>query len=137
MSFMNLDIAGPMLQTLDHSPTPTPLHTRAGSPNRDPVLSHSHETAKQTVEVLNGLMSGEDTQLEIDARNSLMLQEAELVPVHVIDGSAHVSTASKFYHLTMYLSFNLGLTLFNKAVMIQVCMIIHDLQFNPHFPFSQ
>lgn len=129
-------MTGSMLHTLDQSPTSTPLHTRAGSPN----LAHSHERAMRTIkvvnglvsdentqlakrriEVVNGLVSNEDTQLATDALNPLISQEAELIPVHIIDGSANVTTASKIYHLSLYLAFNLGLTLFNKAVMIQVC----------------
>ncbi|KAL8703870.1 MAG: hypothetical protein Q9201_002959 [Fulgogasparrea decipioides] len=42
-----------------------------------------------------------------------------LTKVHAIDGSSGTSTASKIQILLIYFAFNLGLTLYNKAVMIQ------------------
>lgn len=46
----------------------------------------------------------------------------EMAQVSTIDGSASVTVASKIQVLLVYLSFNLGLTLYNKAVMIKVSM---------------
>ena len=43
------------------------------------------------------------------------------VSVSVTDGSATVPTTTKLKYLVIYFAFNLGLTLFNKAVMIKVC----------------
>ena len=116
-----------MLQTMDQSPTPTPLHTRAGSPDHGVAMPHSHEKAKQTVEALNDLMSDEDTQPIAETLDVLMPKEEKLVPVSDIDGSANVSTTSKLCNLVMYFTFNLGLTIFNKAVMIQVCITFYIL----------
>lgn len=39
----------------------------------------------------------------------------------VADGSASVPTWIKCKYLAIYFLFNLGLTLYNKAVMVQVC----------------
>jgi len=39
----------------------------------------------------------------------------------VADGSARVPTWIKCKYLAVYFLFNLGLTLYNKAVMVQVC----------------
>ncbi len=46
----------------------------------------------------------------------------EMAQVSTIDGSASVTVASKVQVLLLYLAFNLGLTLYNKAVMIKVSM---------------
>ncbi|CAL8575140.1 hypothetical protein XPA_001082 [Xanthoria parietina] len=43
----------------------------------------------------------------------------EMAQVSTIDGSASVTVASKVQVLLLYLAFNLGLTLYNKAVMIK------------------
>ncbi len=45
-----------------------------------------------------------------------------MAQVNTIDGSASVSAASKIQVLLIYFAFNLGLTLYNKAVMIRVSM---------------
>lgn len=124
MSALVKDTTGPMLLELDHSPTPTPLHTRAGSLDRGVATPHNHEKAKQTVDVLNVLMSHKSSQLPTNVADPLKTDQQELVPVSVVDGSASVSTASKFYNLALYFVFNLGLTLFNKVVMIEVSILL-------------
>ena len=46
-----------------------------------------------------------------------------MAQVSTIDGSASVTVASKVQVLLIYFAFNLGLTLYNKAVMIKVSII--------------
>ena len=50
------------------------------------------------------------------------LEVEGMAQVNTIDGSASVSAASKIQVLLIYFAFNLGLTLYNKAVMIRVSM---------------
>ncbi|KAL8687434.1 MAG: hypothetical protein Q9218_006391 [Villophora microphyllina] len=45
-----------------------------------------------------------------------------LTKVNAMDGSSNTSTASKVQILMVYFAFNLGLTLYNKAVMIQIML---------------
>ena len=47
----------------------------------------------------------------------------------VADGSASVPTWIKCKYLAVYFLFNLGLTLYNKAVMVQVCWVISQSSF--------
>ena len=57
----------------------------------------------------------------------LIAEDEELdgmAQVSTIDGSASVTVASKVQVLLVYFAFNLGLTLYNKAVMIKVSRII-------------
>lgn len=110
-----LELAMP---ALDCSPTPTPYHTRAGSPVRGISTPHTAEQAKETMEAINALMP-EDSEVT-DARDASKPEKAELISVSIVDGSANVSAASKIVHLSIYFTFNLGLTLFNKAIMVQV-----------------
>ncbi|MCJ1305815.1 UAA transporter [Hypocenomyce scalaris] len=89
-------------QTFGDSPTPTPFQTRSGSPvNGAPV--HSMEQASITMATLDRLAETHEKQ----------------VSVSVTDGSATVPTTTKLKYLVIYFAFNLGLTLFNKAVMIK------------------
>jgi len=47
-------------------------------------------------------------------------REMEEVDAAVVDGSAFVPAMVKLIYLTIYLLLNLGLTLYNKEVMIKV-----------------
>lgn len=86
------------------SPTPTPYPTRSGTPSHG-VLVCSPEPASFPIAKLEKLARTHGKQ----------------VPVNISDGSATVPAITKLKYLAVYFAFNLGLTLFNKAVMIQVC----------------
>ena len=47
-------------------------------------------------------------------------REPEMIAVDIVDGSAAVPTDLKLYWLTLYFLLNLGLTLYNKALMFNV-----------------
>lgn len=55
--------------------------------------------------------------------NSSSPAKDSLIRVGILDGSADVSTATKFRLIVIYFVFNLGLTLYNKAVMNTVCIL--------------
>ncbi len=55
-----------------------------------------------------------------DATSDITNSTATMTSAGVIDGSVYVSTAMKMKYLAVYFFFNLGLTLYNKAVMIKV-----------------
>lgn len=98
-------------QSVEQSPTATPHHTRAGTPIHEKLLDRSGSETKETMAALNALMKPSYGTHE----------EMELTRVSLVDGSADVSVATKLNYLMIYLVLNLGLTLYNKAVMIQVC----------------
>lgn len=106
-TFSNFEQSQP--QVLDCSPTPTPYHTRAGSPARGKLLPHTSEQASQNIAILHAAV-----------KEPAKVSEPLKIPVSVIDGSANVSGATKVKYLIAYLVFNLGLTVYNKAVMIKV-----------------
>ena len=97
-------------QSVEHSPTATPHHTRAGTPVHGKLLDRSGREATETMAALNAL---------IEPSHELP-EETKLMRVSLVDGSAHISVATKLNFLVVYFIFNLGLTLYNKAVMIQV-----------------
>lgn len=55
--------------------------------------------------------------------NSSSPSKDGLIRVGILDGSADVSTATKVRLILVYFVFNLGLTLYNKAVMNTVCIL--------------
>ncbi len=93
----------------EQCPVQTPLNTgfnspRVGSPF---IAPHTNKEAAATMHKLNTLSLSRST------------------PGHdasVADGSATVPAWSKCKYLAVYFIFNLGLTLYNKAVMVQVCL---------------
>lgn len=57
----------------------------------------------------------------VELSDSAKLHEKlEMDAVSVLDGSAAISAATKVQFLMIYFVFNLGLTLFNKVIMIAV-----------------
>ena len=56
-----------------------------------------------------------------DIREIFRCRESKKVAVSITDGSAMVPATTKMSCLVIYLFFNLGITLFNKALMIKVC----------------
>ena len=99
-------IAEHLGQELNESATPTPFPTRTHSPACELVASHNSEETEATMEQLNA---------------SFQQREVEEINVAVVDGSAFVPAMVKLIYLTIYLLLNLGLTLYNKEVMIKVC----------------
>ncbi|MCJ1249038.1 UAA transporter [Trapelia coarctata] len=91
-------------QELDESTTPTPFPTRAHSPVRQLAAPHDPEEVEATMEQLNAIFQQ---------------REMEEVNVAVVDGSVFVPTMAKLIYLAIYLLLNLGLTLYNKEVMIK------------------
>ena len=94
------------LMKLDTSPTHTPFHTRAPSPVHQLYVPHTPRQAQATMN---------------DIREIFRRRESEKVTVSITDGSAMVPATTKMSYLAIYFFFNLGLTLFNKALMIKVC----------------
>ena len=103
------EISGSSLQFYDTSPTATPAQTRSGSPMRGTPIPH---TADQTIKFMD------DLRLIAASKNTS--KKSAMAPVGEIDGSVNVSTATKMKYLMVYFLLNLALTLYNKAVMIQV-----------------
>lgn len=101
---------------LDCSPTPTPHHTRAGSPARGKLLAHTSEQASQNIAILHAAI-----------KEPARVSESLKIPVSVVDGSANVSGATKVKYLIIYSVFNLGLTFYNKAIMIKVSQPEHSM----------
>jgi hypothetical protein len=97
-------------QSVEHSPTATPHHTRAGSPIRGMFHSHTQKEATETIAALNALIEP----------SGGLTEKTEMMRVGFVDGSSTVSFATKLKFLMIYFIFNLGLTLYNKAIMIQV-----------------
>ena len=93
---------------MSESPTATPFQTRSGSPIHDMNVNH---TPAEGDAAMAGMWS------IVKSRQS---RQSYQINVSSVDGSAAVPTTTKIYYLTIYFAFNLGLTLFNKAVMIQV-----------------
>lgn len=110
MSALSDNFPPSQTQSVEHSPTATPHHTRAGTPIRGKLLDNSGTEATETMAALNALIK--------PSRG--MPEEAEVTRVSIVDGSANVSIATKLNFLMIYFIFNLGLTLYNKAVMIKV-----------------
>lgn len=67
------------------------------------------------------------TMSEASALVSSPVKMERLTKVNAIDGSGSTSTASKVQILLVYFAFNLGLTLYNKAVMIKVSIFLPQL----------
>lgn len=105
-----------LASSVEQSPTATPHHTRAGSPVRGKLLGHTDKEATQTVAALNALMNSAGEASE----------EMKMIRVSLADGSASVSVATKLKFLIVYFIFNLGLTLYNKAIMIKVWVAFHS-----------
>lgn len=117
------------LELLDRSPTATPVHTRSASPTRGKVMPHTVKEATNFESKLNDQMgssvvSSESITTDTPSGSNKPITFAKpdeklgLKPVSATDGSATVSTVTKVKYLIIYFTFNLGLTLFNKAVMI-------------------
>lgn len=107
------EISGSTLQFYERSPTATPAQTRSGSPTLGSPIPH---TSAETIKFMNDLheIAGKD------ATSDITNSTATMTSAGVIDGSVYVSTAMKMKYLAVYFFFNLGLTLYNKAVMIKV-----------------
>ena len=89
----------------NESPVSTPNNTRVGSPVH--VLDPTHGRA-------------EDYDTMNDLWSTWKARRANQTTVSDLDGSGTVPALTKFKYLAIYFAFNLGLTLYNKAVMIQV-----------------
>ena len=108
------EFSGAELQFCDRSPTATPAQTRSGSPVRGILMPHTVEQSARFMEDLH-------TIAKKDALKKLALAgDKTMATVGAIDGSANVDMMTKIKLLGIYFFFNLGLTLYNKAVMIQV-----------------
>lgn len=116
MSALHDNFPPSQTQSVEHSPTATPHHTRAGSPIHGKLLDRSGRETNETLVALNALIEPCGAKHE----------ETKTTRVSLVDGSARVSFATKLNFLMVYFLFNLGLTFYNKAVMIQVRA---DLQF--------
>lgn len=90
---------------LSESPTATPYQTRSGTPLHG--LSVAHTKAEGSA-AMAGIWS------------IWRSRESSRTAVSIVDGSATVPTMTKFKYLAAYFAFNLAMTLYNKAVMIQV-----------------
>ncbi|MCJ1423815.1 UAA transporter [Sticta canariensis] len=116
------------LQLLDRSPTATPVQTRSGSPTRGKVMPHTVEEAADFMSKLDDLMgpsfssAPDGAEKRLGSTKPIAITEPDeklvLKSVSATDGSAAISTSTKVKYLIVYFAFNLGLTLFNKAVMI-------------------
>ncbi len=112
------EFSGGALQFYERSPTATPAQTRSSSPMLGTPIPH---TAAETMKFMNDLR-------EIASKNApndlnIPTQTLAMTSAGVVDGSVYVSTVTKIKYLAIYFFFNLGLTLYNKAVMIQVGLI--------------
>lgn len=106
------------------SPTPTPFHTRSATP----ALGSPVETQ-------------EPVSFPMAELERLAQTHRKQVSVSDTDGSATVPTIIKLRYLAVYFAFNLGLTLFNKAVMIHVrpvaFLTVWGVRRRRHFNFRE
>lgn len=109
------EFSGSTLQFFDRSPTATPAQTRSGSPTLGSPTPH---TTAETTKFMSDLHAITGRDATPDTTNPT----ATMTSAGVIDGSVYVSTAMKMQYLAVYFFFNLGLTLYNKAVMIKVSL---------------
>lgn len=107
------ELSGSTLQFYERSPTATPTQTRSGSPTLGSPVPH---TSAETIKFMNDLHEIASKDAPSDITNSI----ATMTSAGVIDGSVYISTTTKMKYLAIYFFFNLGLTLYNKAVMIKV-----------------
>ena len=124
------EFSGSELQFCDRSPTATPAQTRSGSPIRGALMPHTAEQTSRFIEDLHAIAKK-------DAVEKLNLAgDKTMAPVGAIDGSVNVDTMTKIKFLAVYFFFNLGLTLYNKAVMIQVSFTTFGHMVCFSLPFS-
>lgn len=90
---------------LSESPTATPYQTRSSSPIHGSSVAH---TKVEGSAAMVGIWS------------IWRSRQSSHAAVSVVDGSATVPAMTKFKYLAVYFAFNLAVTLYNKAVMIQV-----------------
>lgn len=118
-----------MGELIDHSPTATPYETRSGSPDRGHRMPHTFREAEAAVEKLHALLSGEVISPAVAMELATLDQQSastkpkdnfDMDIVGLADGSTNISIITKVKVLIVYFAFNLGLTLFNKAIMIKV-----------------
>ena len=116
-------------ELIDRSPTATPFETRSGSPARGNRMPHTLQEAEVAVERLHAFLSGEvispaaAMELAIPDQQSASIKPKEVYMMETVgaaDGSISVSVITKIKLLMVYFAINLGLTLFNKAIMIKV-----------------
>lgn len=98
------------VQSVEHSPTATPFHTRAGSPAHEEL---SDQERSETMTALSNALHAPSLNVNEDNMdNNARVKRA--------DGSANVLMGTKVNYLLIYFILNLGLTIYNKAIMIKV-----------------
>lgn len=90
---------------LTESPTATPYQTRSGSPNHESSVIHTMAEGSAALTCIWSIWRS---------------RQSSHATASVVDGSATVPAMTKFKYLAIYFAFNLAITLYNKAVMIQV-----------------
>lgn len=94
-------------------------HTLSNNPDKSTVtqdFDKQHSTAESTASKLT-----REIHSFVPSPTTVQAKLGGLAKTSAIDGSSSVSTTSKLQILLVYFMFNLGLTLYNKAVMIMVC----------------
>ncbi|KAL8933051.1 MAG: hypothetical protein Q9211_005989, partial [Gyalolechia sp. 1 TL-2023] len=94
---------------------------KTGSEHDVSILAHHHSTATSVRSENQPLINEDSAKLSIARRTTSSLAQPNrdrLARVNAIDGSSRISVTSKVQILLIYFIFNLGLTLYNKAVMI-------------------
>lgn len=114
-----------LLHHLDRSPTATPLCTRSASPIRGEIMPHTIAAADTTMAKLRSLMEAEQGTATASVKEHVEMSSSvdkvhNVTPVNIVDGSVNVSNLTKAGQLTIYLIFNLALTLCNKGAMSKV-----------------
>lgn len=94
-------------------------------------MPHTVEEAADFMSKLDDLMgpsfssAPDGAENRLGSTNPIASTETDeklvLKSVSATDGSAAISTSTKVKYLIVYFAFNLGLTLYNKAIMIAVC----------------
>lgn len=108
---MSLLVGSPTLkgQEFNNWRTPKPFQPRTHSPVHRLAYPDNLAVTEANMERLNAIFQQ---------------REAENVKAAIADGSATVPTKVKLIYLAIYFLLNLGLTLYNKAVMIKVCLLL-------------
>lgn len=116
-------------ELIDCFPNARPSEPPSGSPARGRRVQGSIQEAEAAMEKLLDLMS-RDLMSQAAAIGLATLKEhrASIGPcknfdmdtVGMADSSTNVSVATKVKVLIVYFTFNLGLTLFSKAIMVKV-----------------
>lgn len=108
--------------TSDASKAPASIGFTKATPYPAPLIAYGAISPVRNLDTQTSPLGGQRKNPIVQSTpTTLVNSEMEgYTKVNALDGSGSTSTASKIQILLIYFAFNLGLTLYNKAVMIKV-----------------